>query len=138
MTRLMLAAAGFTLAAGTALAQAVAYDPATMIPAERLTDGNLYTTNAEIEWTEGEGITEFDPNWESIGEVEDLILDQDGQVVGIVAEVGGFLGVGEHDVFIPTEDLRLLKRDDEWAYLTRYTQEELEGLPELDDDLWDD
>ncbi len=138
MIRFMLAAAGFTLVAGTALAQTAGYDPSSMIPAEQLTDGDLYTTNAEIEWTEEAGIIEFDPNWESIGEIEDLILDQDGQVVGIVAEVGGFLGVGEHDVFIPTEDLRLVPREGEWIYVTRYTQEELEELPELDDDVWDD
>ncbi len=137
MTRLTLAAAGLTLIAGAASAQTMGYDPATMIAADRLTDADLYTTSAGAEWTEGEGI-EFDTNWESIGEVEDIILDPDGQVLGIVAEVGGFLGVGEHDVFLPLEELRIVQRDDEWVFVTRYSQEQLESLPELEDDVWED
>jgi hypothetical protein len=137
MTRFFLAASTLAFAAGAASAQIVVYDPLEMIPAERLTEASLYSTAEGGDWP-GETDIAFDAGWESIGEVEDLILDQSGQVVGIVAEVGGFLGIGEHDVFLPSENLRMVQQDDEWTYVTRYTEEELEALPELEDDVWDD
>ena len=42
---------------------------------------------------------------ESIGEVEDLLLDRQGRVVGVAVGVGGFLGIGEKDVAIPADAL---------------------------------
>ena len=39
-------------------------------------------------------------NDEDVGSVDDLIIDDDGQVVAIVVGVGGFLGMGQKDVAI--------------------------------------
>lgn len=36
----------------------------------------------------------------SIGEINDLIIDKDGQIVAVIVEVGGFLGIGEKNVAI--------------------------------------
>ena len=35
---------------------------------------------------------------EEIGSVSDLILDDGGQIIGVIVGVGGFLGIGEKDV----------------------------------------
>lgn len=45
------------------------------------------------------------PDNESIGEVEDLLLDREGRVAGVIVEVGGFLGIGEKNVAIPSDAL---------------------------------
>lgn len=45
------------------------------------------------------------PAGEQIGEVEDLIVDADGQVQAVVVEVGGFLDVGDTHVAVPWQDV---------------------------------
>lgn len=42
---------------------------------------------------------------ENIGEVDDLLLDRNGQVMAVVVGVGGFLGLGEKDVAIANDQL---------------------------------
>lgn len=38
---------------------------------------------------------------ESVGNVADVILDQDGRLAGITVSVGGFLGIGDREIGIP-------------------------------------
>jgi len=40
-------------------------------------------------------------NNESIGDINDVIVDRKGQVMAVVVGVGGFLGIGEKDVAVP-------------------------------------
>ncbi|MBM6592572.1 PRC-barrel domain-containing protein [Microvirga pudoricolor] len=40
-------------------------------------------------------------NNESIGDINDVIMDRSGQAVAAVVGVGGFLGIGEKDVAVP-------------------------------------
>ncbi|MGP9822686.1 PRC-barrel domain-containing protein [Salinarimonas sp. NSM] len=40
---------------------------------------------------------------ESLGSVEDVVVDADGRIRGIVVGVGGFLGIGEKQVAIPLD-----------------------------------
>ncbi len=49
---------------------------------------------------------------ENIGEVDDLLLDRNGQVVAIVVGVGGFLGIGEKDVAIANDQLEFVLGQD--------------------------
>ncbi|WP_082666517.1 PRC-barrel domain-containing protein [Aureimonas sp. AU4] len=49
---------------------------------------------------------------ENIGEVSDLVLDREGQVVAVVVGVGGFLGLGEKDVAIANDQLSFVLRQD--------------------------
>ncbi|GEO14665.1 hypothetical protein MAE02_23610 [Microvirga aerophila] len=44
-------------------------------------------------------------NNESIGDINDVIVDRNGQAVAAVVGVGGFLGIGEKDVAIPFNSL---------------------------------
>lgn len=50
-------------------------------------------------------------NNESIGEVNDVIMDRDGKAVAAIIGVGGFLGVGERDVAVPFNSLEFATRD---------------------------
>ncbi|WP_279483860.1 PRC-barrel domain-containing protein [Aureimonas sp. SK2] len=47
-----------------------------------------------------------------IGEVDDLLLDRNGQVMAVVVGVGGFLGIGEKDVAIANDQLEFVLAQD--------------------------
>jgi sporulation protein YlmC with PRC-barrel domain len=51
------------------------------------------------------GTTVVGANNESIGDVNDVIVDRNGQVMAVVIGVGGFLGIGEKDVAVPFQQL---------------------------------
>ncbi|MGP1356329.1 PRC-barrel domain-containing protein [Roseicyclus sp.] len=111
-----------------------------LIRSRDITGGDVYTTNA----AQDEG-WEFDnvhdgigADWNRIGEIEDLVLDRGGQIVGIVAEVGGFLDIGDKHVVIEVDDLNLVAVDDvSYAYVTRLNEEDLEAMQDVDEGFWD-
>ena len=43
----------------------------------------------------------YNPNNEDIGEIEDLVFDEKGQISSVIVSVGGFLGIGEKWVAVP-------------------------------------
>jgi len=49
---------------------------------------------------------------EAIGGINDLVTDKSGKVVAVLIGAGGFLGMGEKDVAIRFEDLRLVREED--------------------------
>jgi hypothetical protein len=61
---------------------------------------------------------------EAIGEIEEVLVDANGQPAAVTAEIGGFLGVGQRTVVIGLDRLQL--KDDDLA--TRLTKEELEAM----------
>ena len=50
--------------------------------------------------------------WDDIGEVNDVILGRDGQVKAVILGVGGFLGIGEKDVAIPMDQIKMVMEED--------------------------
>jgi sporulation protein YlmC with PRC-barrel domain len=48
----------------------------------------------------------YGANDESIGEINDVLMDAKGQVAGVIIGVGGFLGLGEKDVALPMSALQ--------------------------------
>jgi hypothetical protein len=46
---------------------------------------------------------------EGIGEVNDLVTDRSGKILAALIGVGGFLGIGEKDVAVRFEDLKLAR-----------------------------
>jgi sporulation protein YlmC with PRC-barrel domain len=55
------------------------------------------------------GKTVYNSQDESIGDVNDLVTDAGGKVVAVLIGHGGFLGMGEKDVAIRFEDLKLTR-----------------------------
>src|SRR3712207_2181836 len=51
------------------------------------------------------GTTVVGPNNESIGDVNDVVVDRNGRAMAVVIGVGGFLGIGEKDVAVPFQQL---------------------------------
>ena len=46
---------------------------------------------------------------ESVGEINDLLTDSNGQIIAALIGVGGFLGLGEKDVAVSFNDLKLVR-----------------------------
>ncbi|WP_185968430.1 PRC-barrel domain-containing protein [Paracoccus sp. M683] len=94
----------------------------------------IYTTNmpADSEW----GVLEGDAipaEWASIAKVGDIVIDNDNNVIGYIADIGGFLGIGAKKVLLGTEAIKLGHFGNDSVFATNYTKEELEALPEFDD-----
>lgn len=69
---------------------------------------------------------------ENVGEVNDLVVNADGQVDAIVIGVGGFLGIGEKDVAVDYDTIDWAERDgDRWIVISA-TTDQLKELPEFD------
>ena len=111
-----------------------------LIRTRDITGGNIYTMNeADDEgWDPDMCYNEVGADWNEIGEIEDIILSKDGQMIGIVGEVGGFLDIGDKHVLISIDDVNLVPVDDKtYAFVTRLNEEQLEELPEVDEGFWD-
>lgn len=50
------------------------------------------------------GKSVIDRDGEEIGKVADVLMDQDGRIVGLVINTGGFLGIGARPVGIPWQN----------------------------------
>lgn len=68
---------------------------------------------------------------EDLGDINDLVLGKNGEVVGALVGVGGFLGIGEKSVAIPFQDISTTMRDENNAVVVlNVTREELEAAPD--------
>ncbi|WP_299791165.1 PRC-barrel domain-containing protein [uncultured Marivita sp.] len=114
-------------------------DPANLIRTRDITGGDIYTMSAANDegWSMDTVHDEIGADWNDIGEIEDIILNKSGQMVGIVAEVGGFLDIADKHVMIPVSDVNLVAVDDRsYAFVTRYSEEELEQMESVDEGFW--
>jgi hypothetical protein len=113
-------------------------DPAMLIRTRDITGGDIYTMNAaDDEWNADFMYEEVGADWNRIGTIEDIVLNHSGQVVGIVAEVGGFLDIGDKHVLLEVNDLNLVPVDDvRYTYVTRFSEEELENMQGVDEGFW--
>lgn len=72
----------------------------------------------------------YDAEGNDVAEIADIVLDGENKVSGIVTDVGGFLGMGEHRVLLSPEQVEIYTNTDgeTRAYVT-LTNDELEALP---------
>ena len=55
------------------------------------------------------GLDVYNEANEKLGDVNELILDRDGKVSAVVIGVGGFLGMGEHDIAVTMDKLKFIE-----------------------------
>src|SRR4030088_681345 len=54
------------------------------------------------------GLSVYNDNNESLGSINDLLMDKSGSIKAVVIGVGGFLGVGEHLVAVPFDKVKFV------------------------------
>ncbi|TWI28234.1 PRC-barrel domain protein [Paracoccus sulfuroxidans] len=79
------------------------------------------------------GVDIYDQTDAKIAEIADLVIGSDDKVTGIVTDVGGFLGMGEHRISLGPDQVAIYKNADNdiRAYVSM-TKDELKALPKYE------
>ena len=68
---------------------------------------------------------------ESIGSIKELVLGKDGKVAAVVIGVGGFLGMGEREVAVSFDSLRIAQDENHRTVVSlNATKDALKAAPE--------
>jgi sporulation protein YlmC with PRC-barrel domain len=121
----VLASAAWAFVGGTALGQPVAGSTTIGVTVEE-------QETLALGWSAEKHILDkdvYDSNDEKIGEVEDLIITPQKAVSYLIVDVGGFLGMGGHQVAIPAGQL---KQEGHKMVLPGATKEALKALPKFE------
>ena len=87
----------------------------------------------EIRSEELVGTTVYGASDKTVGEIGDVVLSTDGKVDSIIIDVGGFLGIGEKEVAVGTDNLAFMTDKDGNKYLyTNFTKEQLDAAAAYD------
>ena len=54
------------------------------------------------------GVNVYNSQNEKIGDINEVLLTSSGNVAGVVLGVGGFLGMGEHDILVKLDQLKFV------------------------------
>lgn len=76
--------------------------------------GNFIAAQQETDWLSSDlvGQPVLNAQGEALGDVNNVILNQDGKVVALVVGVGGFLGIGQKEVAIRYDTLEFKQQSD--------------------------
>ena len=68
---------------------------------------------------------------EDVGEIDKLLVDDNGQIKNAILDIGGFLGIGEHRISVTLDELNILRENDGTAFRVYIdaTKEQLEAQP---------
>ncbi|WP_262029159.1 PRC-barrel domain-containing protein [Microvirga sp. Mcv34] len=116
---LMMALLGTALLSAPALAQNQPAGSSTTSPnaasstttsGGAMSSGNWMTQEKAGQWRASkiEGLNVYNNNNEKIGDISELLVDQSGKIEAVVIGVGGFLGMGEHDVAVPFDQIKFV------------------------------
>ena len=99
--------------AGTALLATVAFAQNPTVTTDKsptAATATTTTTTASGEWRASKmvGLKIYNDANESVGSINDLLMDKSGAVKIAVIGVGGFLGMGEHLVAVPYDKLKFV------------------------------
>ena len=80
-------------------------DRATMAPAAAASDSSF-----QGDWRTSKivGLNVYNDKNESVGSINDLLTDKNGNIKAVVIGVGGFLGVGEHLVAVAFDKIKFV------------------------------
>ncbi|WFU43055.1 PRC-barrel domain-containing protein [Bradyrhizobium sp. CB82] len=96
--------------AGSALLVTVAFaqNPTTTDKAPSAAATTTATTSASGDWRASKvvGLKVYNDANESVGSINELLMDKSGNIKLVVLGVGGFLGMGEHLVAVPFDKVK--------------------------------
>jgi hypothetical protein len=141
----MMTTAAAALVVGSAVAQTPAPDapkaPPVVQKTEPMAPGaqqgsrQFVTQQSADQWlaTKFKGTDVIGSNNEKIGDVSDLLMDQNGRIVAYIVGVGGFLGIGQKDVALAPAAFQVQPATDREALKLKLamTRDELKNAPEF-------
>jgi len=75
------------------------------------------------------GTSVYNTEGEKVGDVQDIVFDKDGKIVGVVLKVGGLLGIGGKSVGIKWDEVKVSPADE--LMTISYKKEQLEVAPDF-------
>ena len=94
------------LLASVIVAPALAQDrPATRtdtVTTTRTSQANLWRASKLV------GLNVYNDQNEKLGDISEILVDKSGKVEGVVIGVGGFLGIGQHDIKVEMSKLKFV------------------------------
>jgi sporulation protein YlmC with PRC-barrel domain len=107
----LLAAALLSAAVFSAPAYAQTAQPADRAAPAATTAGSHEKMALKGNWRASKlmGLDVYNEANEKLGDVNELILDKNGKVSAVVIGVGGFLGMGEHDIAVSMDKLKFVE-----------------------------
>jgi hypothetical protein len=136
----ILATAAILAAAAPALAQDAGdmSGENELIRARDITGGTVYSMAESGSWQADMRYDGVGDGWRDIGEIEDIVFDRNGKMIGVVAEVGGFLDIADKHVMLELASVKLVAEDNaSYAVVTRRSEEELEAMDAVDEGWWE-
>jgi sporulation protein YlmC with PRC-barrel domain len=109
INRLATAAIGLALFSVPVVAQTSAPPASTSTTTTSTTTTTQFMTTMKAgEWRASKlkGVYVYNSANEKIGDINELLIDSSGKIEAAVVGVGGFLGMGEHDVAVPFSQLK--------------------------------
>jgi sporulation protein YlmC with PRC-barrel domain len=80
------------------------------------------------------GVDIYNKQDENIGEISDIVIGDGKSVIGVVASVGGFLGLGTSYVVIDPASLALADDNGTWKPYVDTNKDDLSKAPKFDYD----
>ena len=107
----LLAAALLSAAVFSAPAYAQTAQPADRAAPAATTAGSQEKMMLKGNWRASKlmGLDVYNEANEKLGDINELILDKNGKVSAVVIGVGGFLGMGEHDIAVSMDKLKFME-----------------------------
>ena len=104
----LLASVAFAQTPTTTTDRANTMTPTTTAPATTTSAALNSSFNGDWRTSKVVGLNVYNDQNESIGSINDLLMDKSGGVKAAVISVGGFLGVGAHLVAVPYEKVKFV------------------------------
>jgi len=101
--------AASSIAALALVSTAVAQEKSTTAPAPATTASEKMDLKGAWRSSKLIGLDIYNRADEKIGDINEVLLDHTGKVKAVVIGVGGFLGMGEHDVAVSMDKLKFME-----------------------------
>lgn len=88
-------------------------------------------TSAHMTTSKLIGLNVYNNKNESLGEIEDLVIDNGRTISGVIISVGGVLGIGENYVVVEPSSVVVAKKDNKWRAYIDTTKDSLKNAPKF-------
>lgn len=78
------------------------------------------------------GANVYNKQDESLGEIQDLAIDNGNRITAVVVSVGGFLGIGEKYVAIDPSTIVINRKDGNWRAYVDTSKDSLKNAPKFE------